>query len=307
MTREEINKDKQNELDEENTRNTIKKIIKIFIKVTCILILFVLVFFSYNTYISTVKVKVREYRLINKKIPDSFNGIKIIQFSDLHYGRTMLMENVKSIKKMINMRKPDIIVFTGDLIDSKYKISDKEKEQLIKELSSLKATLGKYAVFGNEDDDELLSLYNQAGFIILNNDYDLVFNSDNNPILLIGLGSLIKDKQSIDDGFKYFKEENNNKDIYTIVMVHEPDSIIDISSLYEPDLVIAGHSHNGNVIVPFINYGIDKENGAKKYNGEYYSLGKTKLYISSGLGTNNKTGIRLFCRPSINFFRISNS
>lgn len=307
MTREEINKDKQKEIEEENTKNIIKKTIKNFLKVTCALIIIILSFYSYNTYISTVKVKVREYRLVNQKIPTTFNGTKIIQFSDLHYGSTMFIDNIKEIKKMINKRKPDIIIFTGDLIDSHYSITEKEKEELTKELLSLNTTLGKYAILGDEDNSELLSLYNQAGFTVLNNDYDIIYQKDNNPILLIGLSSLNKNEQDLDNGFRYFKEENANQNIYTIVAVHEPDSITDIKSLYEPDLILAGHSHNGNVIIPLIDMPIEIPEGAKKYNKPYYMLDNTEIYISSGLGTNNKFGIRLFCRPSINFFRITNS
>lgn len=308
MTREEINKDKQKEIENEHTKSIIKKIIIIFLKVTLSIFIIIILFFSYNTYISTSKIIVKEKRLIDKKIPNSFNGIKIIQFSDLHYGSTINIEKLKEIRKIINKRKPDIIIFTGDLIDTKYSITENEKEKLINELEKIDTTLGKYAILGDEDDNSnLFSLYNQAGFITLNNQYELIYHKDNNPILLIGLGSLINDDQDLDNSFNYFKDENSNKNIYTIVAVHEPDSIIDIKSLYNPDLVLAGHSHNGNIIIPFINTPLIKNTGAKKYNKEFYNIDNTKVYISSGLGTNNGFGIRLFCRPSINFFRLSNS
>ena len=62
-------------------------------------------------------------------------------------------------------------------------------------------------------------------------------------------------------------------------------------------------NHNGNIRIPFTKYALFKYNGAKKYDQDYYTINNTKLYISSGLGTHD--GFRLFCRPSINFFRIS--
>ena len=139
--------------------------------------------------------------------------------------------------------------------------------------------------------------------IILRNEYDLIYKDDNNPILLIGLTSIKKD-QDIEKAYSYFKEETHNSNIYTITMLHEPDVVDDIVDIHQTDLFLAGHSHNGNIRVPFIKYSLFKVENAKKYDQDYYKVRDSKLYISSGLGT--PKGIRLFCRPSINFYRLSN-
>ncbi|MBR2785225.1 MAG: metallophosphoesterase [Clostridia bacterium] len=306
MTREEINEEKQKEIFNEDRKAKIKKIIKWSIKAILIITILIGGFFTYNSYVATVKIKVREYRVVNSKIPESFNGIKIIQFSDLHYGSTMNEENLKDIKKLINDRKPDLIVFTGDLIDSNYKISEKQKELLSKRLKELNATLGKYAILGDEDSEEIITIYNQSDFTILKNEYELIYNEKNDPIILIGLDSLIEGRRSIDQAYSYFKQETYNSNIYTITIMHEPDSAIDLLGTYQTDLALAGHSHNGNIRIPIANIPLEKKEGAKKYNQDYYQIGSTDLYVSSGLGTNNKTGIRFFCRPSINFYRLSN-
>ena len=306
MTREEINEEKQKEIFNEDRKAKIKKIIKWSIKAILIITILIGGFFTYNSYVATVKIKVREYRVVNSKIPESFNGIKIIQFSDLHYGSTMNEENLKDIKKLINDRKPDLIVFTGDLIDSNYKITEKQKEVLSKKLKELNATLGKYAILGDEDSEDIITIYNQSDFTILKNEYELIYNEKNDPIILIGLDSLIEGRRSIDQAYSYFKQETNNSNIYTITIMHEPDSAIDLLGTYQTDLALAGHSHNGNIRIPIANIPLERKEGAKKYNQDYYQIGSTDLYVSSGLGTNNKTGIRFFCRPSINFYRLSN-
>lgn len=305
MTREEINEDKQKEIIRENNRIRNKKIILFVFKTLLILSIIVFSFILYTTYVSSVLVSVREYRIINQKIPSSFNGLKIVQFSDLHYGSTMYESNLKQVKKIINERKPDIIVFTGDLILPTYKIKNQEKEILAKHLSELTARLGKYAVLGDEDDSELVTLYNQSDFNLLDNDYDLVYYDDMNPFLIIGLGSSLKENQNIDNAYRYFQQEGNNPNIYTITLVHEPDSVSDILELYpNTDLVLSGHSLNGTIRTPFYHFPMERKNGAKKYHQDFYQINDTKLYVSSGLGTNN-ISIRLFCRPSINFFRLS--
>ena len=306
MTREEISKEKHKDLLKEQKKEKAKNIIKKIIKIALFIIIITTAFFFYTTYISTVMISTREYRIINKKIPDSFNGTKIVQFSDLHYGTTMIEENLSDIKKKINILKPDIIVFTGDLINHDYKMKTKDTEILTQKLKELNASLGKYAILGDEDNEEIISIYNQANFIVLRNENDLIYKSDNNPIISIGLSSLINNEQDIEKGYSYFNGETYNSDIYTITLVHEPDSADDIINSYKTDLLLSGHSHNGNIRVPFINYTPIRKNGAKKYYQDYYNIDGTKLYISSGLGTNNASGIRLFCRPSINLYRLSN-
>ena len=65
---------------------------------------------------------------------------------------------------------------------------------------------------------------------------------------------------------------------------------------------MAGHSHNGQVRLPFIG-AIVKNQGAKKYYNEYYKIKNTDLYISGGIGTSTLP-FRLFNRPNINFYRL---
>lgn len=306
MTREEINEDKQKKVDYDNTKEKISFIIKKVLIITIMISIIGFLFFSYTTYVSTSKIVVREYRIVNEKIPDNFNGIKIIHFSDLHYGSTMFEGKLKEIKKIINDRKPDIIIFTGDLIDNNFDITEKQKEQLSKSLSELDATLGKYAILGDEDKEDVTTILNQSNFITLKNEYDLIYNEKNEPILLVGLDSLLKKRQDLDKSYDYFKQETHNANIYTITIVHEPDSMVDITNNYKTDLVLAGHSHNGNIRIPIMNYPLIQREGAKKYNNDFYKVGSTDFYISGGLGTNNSIGIRLFCRPSINLYRLSN-
>ena len=303
MTREELNQEKQQQIINEEKRQVRKKIIIFVVKITFILIFLFLVFYTYITYVSTNYFIIKEERIISKKIPDSFNGLKIIHFSDLHYGSTIFFDDLEKIIKEINDRGPDLVVFTGDLIDQDYEIESEEQEKLIKLLKKIKTILGKYAVMGEQDGDNFTTIFNQSDFTILNNDYDLIYKEKNQPILLVGLNSLLKDQRDIDKGYSYFNEPSHNSDIFTISLLHEPDSASDILDKYSTDLFLAGHSHNGNIRLPYIG-SLKKVEGAKEYDQEFYQINDSKLYISSGLGTNG-AGFRLFCRPSINFFRLS--
>ena len=301
MTREELNKSIREQVSYESNKENTKKIVKLVLKLLLIFIVLGTIFFTYTTYISTAKVIVREYRVKNEKIPANFNGLKIVQLSDLHYGSTILNDELVSIIKKVNDRKPDLVVFTGDLINTDYTLNSKEQEKLIKNLQSIQTTIGKYAILGDEDNEKIATIFNQSNFTILRDEYDLIYNSKDNPILLVGINSQ-KKNPDIDKAYSYFKEQTHLSSIYTIALIHEPDITDDIS--YQTDLILAGHSHNGNIRIPFVKKAFFKVNGAKKYDQDYYRVNNSDLYISSGLGT--KSGIRLFCRPSINFFRLSN-
>ena len=301
MTREELNKDIRAKVSHESNKENTKKIVKIIIKLLLFFGIIGTLFFLYTTYVSTAKVMVREYRIINQKIPTSFNGLKIVQLSDLHYGSTMLDEELKKVINLVNERKPDLVVFTGDLIDKNYKLTPKEQEKIISNFKNIKATTGKYAILGDEDTEKIATIFNQSNFVILRDEYDLIYNSKDNPILLIGVNSTSKNPD-IDKAFNYYKEPTHLSNIYTISLIHEPDLAEDIN--YQSDLILAGHSHNGNIRIPFAKKALFKVAGAKKYDQDYYHINNSELYVSSGLGT--KSGIRLFCRPSMNFFRLSN-
>ena len=304
-SRTEKNKEKQEEIIEEEKREARKKIVLLCLKITIALIISFFSFYFYTEYISTKQIITKEEVIKNEKIPDSFNGIKIIQFSDLYYGSTIEDKEIDKLIKKINKRKPDIVLFTGNIIDKKKKLNTNEKEKLIKKLSNINANIGKYAVTGKNDDKETFTtMMNQSNFTILDNQYDLIYNNDNTPILLIGLSSLIKNERNIENAYKYFKEETHNSDIYTISMMSETDDIDEILSNYKTDLILAGNSLNGEIRLPLIG-GVIKQEGSSTYKNPFYQVNDTKIYVSSGIGTAT-TGVRLFNHPSINFLRLTN-
>ena len=71
----------------------------------------------YARFIGTMSLTTKEYTITDELLPSGFDGLKIVHFSDLHYNRAITLDKVKSIVKEINEINPDIVVFTGDLID----------------------------------------------------------------------------------------------------------------------------------------------------------------------------------------------
>ncbi len=259
-----------------------------------LLILFFLIVFAllYVRFIGTLGLFVKEYPIHTKDLPKSFDGLKIVHFSDIHYGTIISQKNLDDLVKKINELKPDIVVFTGDLYDETVELSNKYKEEIKNSLSKINATLGKYAVSGNHDysNDGYSNLIKDSGFTYLNSESELIYYEDDVPIRIEGYPSYLKDKPD----YKSYED-----DYYTITLIHEPDAITNLKS--DSNLVLAGHSHGGQVRLPFIG-ALYTPVGAKKYYNDHYKVDNKDLYISYGLGT-SLLKVRFFNHPSINLYR----
>ena len=270
-----------------------------------IIILLISSILLYSRFIATKGLKIKEYKVVNTKITDSYHGLKIVHLSDIHYGSTINEKELNNIVDKINEIKPDIVVLTGDLIDDRLSF---DKDKIINCLSKIEANLGKYAISGNHDlpIDDYNYIIKESGFTNLDNKYDLIYYKSNDPIVISGIGYDGEDVGIKTEQFdKYISElkADDVKPIYSILLIHEPDTV-DNLDLNKYDLVLAGHSHGGQVRLPFIG-AIYTPVGAKNYYDEYYKINNTDLYISSGLGT-SMYKFRLFNKPSINFYRITN-
>ncbi len=297
-------------MEQVENQNGIKK--KIVIALILVFVLVVAIIL-YSRYVGTTGFIVKEYKITNSKIPNSFYGFKIVHLSDIHYGRTIDKEELKKVIDHINLLKPDIVVLTGDLLDREKVISEKEVNDITKELKRINTTIGKFAITGEHDYNmkEWSTIMKNSDFINLNDTYELIYKEGYEPILLAGLSTNLKGTKNAKDKIRPINDyitsltESDTKypPAYKILLMHEPDYIKDIT-YQNYDLILAGHSHNGQVRFPFIGAMI-KPKGSIQYYDEYYKLNHTDFYISSGLGT-TKYDFRLFNRPSINFYRLTN-
>ena len=266
--------------------------------------IFIFLIVIYARYIGTYGFITKEYTIKDKNLPNDFDGLKIIHFSDLHYNRAIDINKVNKIIEEINLINPDIVVFTGDLIDKDVILKDSDYNDLTKSLARIKSKYGKYAITGNHDitnNEKVINVYNNSNFKYLDNDYDIIYSKNNENIFVGGLNSVSKNKDDIDKMMNYFKD---NEDInYKIILVHEPDISDKIIKDYSVNLILAGHSHNGQVRLPIVGP-IYKPPYAQKYYDEHYHIEGTNLYISSGIGVST-ANYRLFNHPSINFYRIN--
>ena len=255
----------------------------------------------YARFIGTTGLKVIEKSIITDKLPSDYDGLKIVQFTDLHYGSTIHLKELKNIVKRINDQNPDIVIFTGDLVENKVVLSDKEVKKVTEELKKINPKIETLAVKGNHDYDHEYfdKITENLPWKVLFNTYEFVYNNSTTPLVFVGFDDLLEGKVDIKNGFSYKNE--NPDDLFTIVLTHEPD-LIDKITEDNYNLAFAGHSHLGQVRAPFIG-ALWTPDGSKKYKDKHYIVGDSELYVSGGIGTSSLK-LRLFARPSITLYRL---
>jgi predicted MPP superfamily phosphohydrolase len=102
---------------------------------------------GFGYWSATQNLKIKAVEVIDAKLPSAFDGLKIIQISDLHVGPTIKKEYVERVVELSNRAAPDLICLTGDMIDGEVKDLFAE----IEPLRNLQATLGKFYVLGNHE------------------------------------------------------------------------------------------------------------------------------------------------------------
>ncbi len=288
--------------EKNNLKKGIHKMIFFFFIITTIIILILL----YSRFIETKKLEVKEYRIVNENFA-SIHGYKIAHVSDIHYGKTTNKKELEALVKKINLTKPDILFFTGDLIDKDTNLTEEMIEEIEDCLSKLNVSIKKYSIEG-EDDSKFSSygfIMENANFISLDDTYEKLYINQTEYLLLAGMKSAKEDSdfdsktKEVNEYLKNLKEEE--KPLYSIFLLHEPDFIENIN-IDDFNLVLAGHSHGGQIRLPIIG-GMIYPKYATNYNQTYQKIGSTDFYITSGIGTTTYS-FRLFNPPSFHLYRL---
>ena len=266
-----------------------------------IFLLFILIFFIYiyARFIEPQSIAIKTPMLTSHYISESLKTIKIVQFSDTHISKYFTIKDLMNVVKKINGLNPDIVLFTGDLIDN-YSTCDVNPDDISYVLSLIDAEIGKYAVYGNHDygggaTKIYKDIMSKAGFNILINES---VNLEELNLTITGLDDALFGNPDVDNINKYIKNES-----YNILLCHEPD-IIDHILNYNFDLTISGHSHGEQINLPFMD-NIILPPLAKNYVRGLYLLDTErdgKIYVNKGIGTST-IPIRFLAKPEITLFR----
>jgi predicted MPP superfamily phosphohydrolase len=240
----------------------------------------------------------RQFELTIRNLPEAFKGWKIVQFSDVHFGFHYGAKHFHRVVKMINNLKPDILFFTGDLLDRSWK----EQTSFVPLLQALNAPRGgKWAVLGNHDytfRDRAIQLLQDSEFRVLINSHGYIDNNQKR-LYIAGVDDFLFGKYDIKKTLQGLSDYD-----CVLLLAHEPDTA-DISCKLGVNAQFSGHSHGGQIRLPFMKPFFTPEL-AQIYIEGLYTVGERKmpLYVNRGIGTSNLP-LRLFCRPEITVFHLT--
>ncbi len=268
----------------------------------------------YSIAIGRFNFKLNKQTLYFDRLPKAFDGYKIVQFSDLHAGSLIGQQaEFKKAMEMINEQNADIIVFTGDMVND----VAEELDDWIELLSTLKAKVGKYSIFGNHDYgnynwwendekksanvDKLKQYHEKIGFNLMLNSSEIM-EKDGEKIALLGV------ENWGERNFQYGRldiAQEKVKDIpFKILLSHDP-SHWDNQVVEKTDiaLTLSGHTHGMQMALNFGGYTWNPiSHKFKRRNGLYFE-GNQQLYVNTGLGYIDFPG-RIGADPEITVFEL---
>jgi len=254
-----------------------------------------LFYFSLNRFVVDI------HTLSWSKNHQDLKGTRIVFISDLHYGFSMNASRLDDLISWINRLDADIILFGGDLFDHPSTLLPDASMQteLSLGLSKMKSNIAKIAVLGNHD-HESTSTSAMTTQVLQNGGFEVLINQmqrieiGNGALQIVGIDSSLLGQPNIERSLALV-----NDDELVIVLTHAPDLFTQLP-LSKVDWQLSGHSHGGQVSLPWIGPLITPPQ-ARQYTHGTYIINNTRLDVTNGLGV---TGVkaRLFANPTIHLF-----
>ncbi len=253
---------------------------------------------SYPVFIERNIVCVNRYRIPITNLPLSFHGFTLAQLTDVHLGFLVSESFVEGIVQRTNSLGTDAIICTGDYVHERNTIEEIEKVWPI--LSKLEAKHGVYSVLGNHDhwadSERSLDWLERTGQNIRHQCKPIYKGRER--ILVGGAGDYMEDELKIDETFSHSDDGECR-----LLLSHNPDSV-DTEFNTPLSLVISGHTHGGQVVIPFFGPPVLPVKN-KDYSSGLITTAKTQLFISRGIGWAIYP-IRFNCYPEIAILELVN-
>ncbi len=230
-------------------------------------------------------VTVSNYEITSESLPECFSDFRIVQISDLH--NAVFGEKNSRLIRAIEMSEPDIIVITGDMVDSRRTdcaVALDLAERIVRLAPVYYITGNHEEALDRAERTEFEDGLTRRGVMVLHNE-EIVISRGEDEISLIGLS----DARSTDQLAEYsdtagISNSSLSDSEYTILLSHRPHYFEQYAAS-GVDLVFSGHAHGGQVRIPFIGGLYAPGQGfLPEYDAGIYTAEKTAMVVSRGLG-----------------------
>ncbi len=264
----------------------------------------------YGVFFRAAKPRLTRIRVPIKNLAPELDGYTIAQLSDLHVGALLSMRRARRWIRMTNAEGPHVIALTGDYVTS----GTRFHQQIADILGPLRARDGVFAVLGNHDyfdADDLVSRLRNAAIVVLRNERKTLqvaavsLSSAPATLEIAGIDDAWTRNADVEKTFRNFAPSHP-----LITLCHDPALFPDIvrsTSLAGPPasntLVLSGHTHWGQVGLPFVAKHFNFARRVFRFSAGLYREGEATLYVSAGLGTTGPP-IRFGSAPEIAIFTL---
>jgi uncharacterized protein len=235
--------------------------------------------------------------IVLPNLREAFRGTRIVLMADIHHGPFVPLAYIRHVVSMANALKPDITLLAGDYVHGHHSYIAPG----IHELGKLKATLGRFAVRGNHDNrsyhdsharvSNSTSALADAGLPDLNN-AGFWLERSGARLRICGVGDLWTDHQNLRSALG-----ESTEDDAVILLSHNPDFAETIRD-GRVGLVLSGHTHGGQVVVPGLGAPIVPSRYGQKYLYGLVRAPSCQVFITRGVGTVTPPA-RFLCRPEV--------
>ena len=263
--------------------------------------------YGYSTEVEMNWIEITKLTLKLPRLDSAFQGIKLVQISDIHLGQWMNKEKLDHVFKLALEQAPDYFILTGDYLEyhpygepNEWATYEENLKLISNSFSQLPAFCPTIGILGNHDHkiyagwvEQALS---EAGVTVLRNSV-ITIQRGKYQLHLAGLDDVSQNMDRLDTLMKALPEDGA-----AILLVHEPDFADVSSATLRFDLQISGHSHGGQIVLPIIGAPVLPEMG-RKYPSGLYNVNNMLLYTNRGVGVTT-VNARFNCRPEITVFTL---
>lgn len=256
----------------------------------CLVIIFIVIFLYVNNHWIVVSEHVYE----SERVPSSFDGMRIVQVSDLHDA--LFGKEQEALVQKVKAAKPDAIFLTGDLVDSnRYNLEQSlQAVRQFVELADVYYVLGNHEVATNKV-NEIYEVLSSLGVHVMA-DESTVLERNGERLAIIGIEDPLMGKST--DEMLEIATASVPQDMFKLLLAHRPE-MFDEYVAKSIDLVFSGHAHGGQIRIPGIGGLFAPGQGLlPTYTVGIYEKNKTSMVVSRGLG-NSSVPYRIFNLPEI--------